>query len=97
MPSISPISRAAAAVLTLAGPLFVLPAAAAQFNRGSFQYASAQQCESDHKISAEFCANAEANARAEFDEKAPRFASREACEQAFGHGKCSLGDRKSVV
>ena len=91
MPSISPISRAAAAVLTLAGLLFVLPVAAAQFNRGSFQYASAQQCESDHKISAEFCANAEANARAEFDEKAPRFASREACEQAFGHGKCSIG------
>ena len=82
--------RLVAAVFALATAPFAL-AGPAQPSRGSFQYASAQQCDSDRKIPAEFCANAEANARAEFDEKAPRFASREACEQSFGRGKCSLG------
>ena len=65
--------------------------ARAQAQRGSFVYASAEQCASDRKISQEFCANAAANAAAEFDEKAPRFPAREACERVFGAGRCSLG------
>jgi hypothetical protein len=71
--------------------LFTGALAHAQNFRGSLQYASAQKCTSDKKLTADQCANAEANARAEFDEKAPRFPSRETCERMFGAGKCSVG------
>ena len=63
----------------------------AEARRGAYTYSSAQQCIADSKMASEICVNAEANARAEFDEKAPRFPSRDACERMFGRGKCSLG------
>ena len=71
--------------------LATMSCARAQSHRGSFNYASAQQCAADRKISSEFCANAAANAQAEFDEKAPRFPSRDSCERVHGAGRCNLG------
>jgi uncharacterized protein YgiB involved in biofilm formation len=43
------------------------------------------------KFTSEQCANAAANSKAEFEEKAPRFPSREACEKFFPEAGCSLG------
>ena len=79
-------------VFAIAGALLVsTTCASAQTYRGSYNYASAQQCAAARKIPAEFCANAAANAQAEFDEKAPRFPSREACERVHGARRCNLG------
>jgi uncharacterized protein YgiB involved in biofilm formation len=46
-------------------------------------------------LSAELCTNAAANAQAEFEEKAPRFPSREACQRAFASAGCSVGFKGS--
>jgi hypothetical protein len=43
------------------------------------------------KFTSEQCANAAANSKAEFEEKAPRFPNREACEKLFPEPGCSLG------
>jgi uncharacterized protein YgiB involved in biofilm formation len=59
--------------------------------RGSYFYANRTQCIDDKKLDGTLCANAAANAEAEFDEKAPRFPTRHACEAAFGAGRCELG------
>jgi hypothetical protein len=72
-------------VLTVAASLAPFGARGAQFT-----YISAHACASQGKIGAPLCDNAEANAAAEFSEKAPRFGTREACEIAFGRGRCSL-------
>ncbi len=58
---------------------------------GVFNYADEHACVSAGKLDAVLCATAAANAAAEFDEKAPRFNSRAACEGAFGAGRCSVG------
>ena len=50
-----------------------------------------QSCAASGKVSAERCANAAANAKAEFEEKAPRFPTREACQRIFSQAGCSLG------
>jgi len=60
---------------------------------GNFTYSDARKCVAEGRLPAEICAFAEANAAAEFEEKAPRFATRSACEQAYGPGGCSLGFR----
>jgi len=72
---------------------FVLLAAAgaqADVRRGQYVFSNERSCTLGGKLSNEQCANAAANAQAEFDEKAPRFPSREACEKSFSGG-CSLG------
>ncbi len=58
--------------------------------KGSFTYANASACASAGKLTREICDNAEKNAGAEFEEKAPRFLSRKACEAA-SHGPCAVG------
>ncbi len=57
----------------------------------ALSYATEQSCAADNKLGAERCANAAANAQAEFIEKAPRFQTRDACERVFGRGGCSIG------
>ena len=58
---------------------------------GVSTFSSLSQCVSSGKFPAEICAFADANSAAEFEEKAPRFPSRAACERVFG--SCSLGFR----
>jgi hypothetical protein len=53
-------------------------------------FLNAAACVSRGGRSKELCANAEKNAAAEFEEKAPRFATRAACEAAL-HGPCAIG------
>jgi hypothetical protein len=50
----------------------------------------AAACREAKALSDEECETAYANAKAEFDEKAPRFASRAACERYFR--RCMIGD-----
>jgi uncharacterized protein YgiB involved in biofilm formation len=69
------------------------PPSQAQSMKGAFTYSSAHNCVSSGKLSPEICGNAEANAAAEFEEKAPRFATRGACEQAHASASCSIGFR----
>jgi uncharacterized protein YgiB involved in biofilm formation len=60
-------------------------------SRKLLSYGTEQACVASGRHAAEFCANAAANSRAEFDEKAPRFRSREACESEFPMSGCSIG------
>jgi uncharacterized protein YgiB involved in biofilm formation len=76
--------------------LVVLAAATpadAETPRGSYFYVGLAQCIADQKLDENLCANAAANAEAEFDEKAPRFSTRQECDARFGPGKCELGLR----
>jgi hypothetical protein len=52
-------------------------------------YGSTQNCILSGRLDATKCANAAANAQAEYEERAPRFASREACERIFAAAGCS--------
>lgn len=63
----------------------------ADMTRGATSYFSAQNCVSAGKLPAEVCNFADMNSAAEFDEKAPRFPSRDICERSYG--SCSLGFR----
>lgn len=65
--------------------------AQAETLRGAAMFPSERHCAASGKLSAEMCANAAANAAAEFDEKAPRLPTRAACERLYG--PCSLGFR----
>jgi hypothetical protein len=65
--------------------------AIAQVKAGQYSYTTEQACGLGGKLNAEQCATATANARAEFEEKAPRFPSRDACERVFSAAGCSLG------
>ena len=53
-------------------------------------YFNAQVCRSAHALSDSECLQAYANAKAEFDEKAPRFVTRGECERHFQ--RCMIGD-----
>jgi len=57
---------------------------------GEYTYGSTRSCIAAGRLTAEFCANAEANAAAEFDEKIFHFPTRTVCEQASAGG-CELG------
>lgn len=63
----------------------------AEAKRGQYAYGAEHSCVAAAKISAEQCANAAANAQASFEERAPRFPSRDACEKVFPQGGCSVG------
>lgn len=71
--------------------LVTATSAAAQVKPGQYSYSTEQSCGLGGKLNAEQCANATANGRAEFEEKAPRFPSRDACERVFATAGCSLG------
>ncbi len=64
---------------------------AAQVRPVQYSYGGEQSCILGRKLSAEQCANAAANARAEFEEKALRFPSRDACQRVFAASGCELG------
>ncbi len=70
--------------------LFLPPATAEANMLGKHVFGSEYSCRSAGKLSEQVCGDAAANARAEFDEKAPRFASRAECEKIFRQG-CSVG------
>ena len=53
-------------------------------------YLNADACRASHALSDSECAQAYQNARAEFNEKAPKFASRSECERHFR--RCMIGD-----
>ena len=74
--------------LALAGAPALSRAAVAP--SGAYDYASAGRCAAAGKLPADLCANAEANAAAEFSEKALRFPDRVSCERAFS-ANCELG------
>lgn len=61
--------------------------ASAQLSGGVF--ANARACVDRGRLPAEICANADVNAAAEFDEKAPRFPNRGACEAVYH--SCAVG------
>ncbi len=66
--------------------------ASAAMTYGAHDFGSERHCASTGKLPADICAIAAANAAAEFEEKAPRFAARDACERVF-RGGCSVGFR----
>jgi Protein of unknown function (DUF1190) len=53
-------------------------------------YSSSDGCRAAHALSDSECLHAYENAKAEFDEKAPRFATRGECEGHFQ--RCMIGD-----
>lgn len=65
--------------------------AAAETHRGAYVYSDEKSCVAGGRVDAPICANAAANARAEFDEKAPRYPTREACDRVFPRDRCSVG------
>jgi uncharacterized protein YgiB involved in biofilm formation len=69
----------------------VATSVAARVKSGQYSHSAEQNCILGGKLNAEQCANAAANAQAEFEEKAPRFPSREARERVFAAGGCNLG------
>ena len=75
-------------VLTVCALVILAPGAAVADNPRVFLDASA--CVASGAHSASDCRHAERNARAEFNEKAPRFPTRPACERAFA--RCMIGD-----
>lgn len=79
------------ASLAAAAPGF--PAQAAE--RGVYTYFSADSCAAGKKASKEICSNAARNAAAEFEEKAPHYPTRAACEQAWRAGGCALSFRQA--
>jgi hypothetical protein len=70
--------RAAIALSSLA-----LFAPSVQAKPRSAVYVTSRACETDGLLSAEQCRNAFANAEAEFNDRAPIFADKEACERQF--------------
>lgn len=68
----------------------------AQTAIGSFTFYANDNCADSGKFSREICAHAKANAQAEFEEKAPHFATRAACEAANGKAQCALSFRSSA-
>ena len=78
-------------LLLSASAVFVATHASAEVKHGQFSFGAERSCVASGQLSGELCANAAANAQAEFDEKAPRFPTREACERAFGSSRCSVG------
>ncbi len=71
--------------------LAMVTSVAAQVKPVQYSYSTEQSCILGGKLSSEQCANAAANARAEFEEKALRFPSRDACQRVFAASGCELG------
>ena len=79
-----PVALRLAALLGLLG----LPACHASAQSAGIDYGSRAACERGGRFSADQCANAFANAQAEWDEGTPRFPTRPACEARFG--RCQI-------
>lgn len=85
---------AGAFLIALALPLHLTSLHAAE--RGSYTYLTAESCASANKMPKDVCSNAFRNAAAEFEEKAPHFATRAACEQAYRSGACAVSFRNAA-
>lgn len=70
--------------------------ASAQTAIGSFTYFSNDSCSGSGRFSREICDNAKANAAAEFEEKAPHYPTRAACEANNGSGQCAISFRSGA-
>jgi Protein of unknown function (DUF1190) len=68
----------------------LLLAAAPPIAQPPHVFRDAAACVASGAYEASQCRHAERNARAEFDEKAPRFATRAVCERVFA--RCMIGD-----
>ncbi|WP_158673595.1 DUF1190 domain-containing protein [Bosea sp. FBZP-16] len=84
MITLLPLVFARAAVFAVAG-IALAPADLAAQAAGQ-TYVRRDECIEAGKLSAEQCEHAYRNARAEFEQKAPRYASRSACERV--HKRC---------
>lgn len=84
MITLLPLVFARAAVFAVAG-IALAPADLAAQAAGQ-TYVRRDECIEAGKLSAEQCEHAYRNARAEFEQKAPRYASRSACERI--HKRC---------
>jgi len=84
MIALLPLVLARAAAVAVAGLTFAPADLAAQAVGQT--YVRRDDCIEAGKLSAEQCENAYRNARAEFEQRAPRYASRSACERA--HKRC---------
>lgn len=71
--------------------------ATADPQHGVYTYGSAQACIADGKAPKEVCSYAAMNAAAEFEEKAPHFSSRAACEQAYRRNGCAISFRQGAI
>lgn len=63
--------------------------------RGAHTYFSADACAAANKAPKDVCSNAARNAAAEFEEKAPHYPTRAACEQAWRPGGCAVSFRQA--
>lgn len=81
-------------LIAAALPLQLAPLHAAE--RGSYTYFTAESCASANKMPKDVCSNAFRNAAAEFEEKAPHFPTRAACEQAYRSGACAVSFRSGA-
>jgi hypothetical protein len=84
------ILGAAAIAIPLLCPLWGEASAQLPGGSGGSVYLNAPACVSRGHRSPQLCGYAEKNAAAEFEEKAPRFATRAACEKAL-HRPCAIG------
>ncbi len=80
----------------LASALALATEAAAGPAATTLHFYSAQACATSGRIAPDICAHAAANAAAEFEEKAPRFPTRAACERTLG-GPCAISLRGGVA
>jgi uncharacterized protein YgiB involved in biofilm formation len=87
---LSPRRREMAVSLWIAAWLLGLglPIGKALAQSGGVEYGSRTACERAARLSTDQCANAFANAQAEWDEGTPRFPTRAACEARFG--RCQI-------
>lgn len=90
-PAVRRWPRLRAARITLSALGVGLAAGVASADPSGGVFANARACVDRGRLPAEICANADANAAAEFDEKAPRFPTRSACEAAYH--SCAVGFR----
>jgi len=77
--------------LIVASVMICAVSAAGEVKQGLYSFGVERSCVASGKFNGEQCANAAANAQAEFDEKAPHFSTREECERVFGSAGCSVG------
>ncbi len=84
------VGRASSALCVAIAALIVARDGALAYDSGPRAYLNAEACKTAHALSDAECQTAYANAKAEFDEKAPRFLARSECERYFR--RCMIDD-----
>ena len=82
--------RASSTICLAIAAAFLARDGARAYDSGPRAYLNAEACKAAHALSDAECQTAYANAKAEFDEKAPRFSARGECERYFR--RCMIGD-----